>query len=256
MAAASIIPRVDASFVRRFPRDEAVRRKQFEFEDAFKPYIDAPTAPFPGVAAPPSVDRPLFIMGDGKRVLLVTSATVQLTLDFGQVLPKSGIKSALERAASYMARCQDILPDQGQFYEGLILSVAYACPEDGALLSSIFHRIFGREKPDEFSTGNAILGFAGEKFNRQIEFQLARQTDVAMKTVDGQVMPESDPEFSETTWRHSLIFKYDVNSKPTIGNQSGSLYDEIVPEIGKLIRFGSEYFGPEISDDIIKKAGL
>lgn len=228
------VPEFEAVLVRRFPRDDDVRRKQFEFEDIFAQYINAKTV---AAAAPPfqSADRPLFTMGDGKRLLLATEQSIQLTLNFGTA-PKGGIRPAIARAEELMTRVQQSLAHQSRYYEGLIVSATFVPLSPEKARNLVYQEVFGRDPHPELDTFSASRGSVGARFNNQIDLQFVRQVEFSASVSPASPLVQFDVDFGPGDFKPAALLKFDVNSKPLKDEPEGSVFAEMVSALADLVR--------------------
>lgn len=233
--------RTIVNLVRRFP-EQNLRRKQFEFEDAFRTYIDAEPVLHP---RPPgsSPDLPRFQISDGKRSLTVSDSAVGLSLVFESVPPK-GMLPPLLAAAERMDKCVHIYGSQEKYFLGLVIETEMVFADSGALYE-VYRGVIGRDPVPGmkiFSYSDSVEGDGRAVFLELSHFHRFN--------INAMVRPDQ-PLFIDTDFVEpgdaGLKVKIDINTKPSRflpGNQS---FVDIVGRLPTVIESDvGRFLGPDV----------
>jgi hypothetical protein len=237
------------ALVRRYPAED-VRRTQFLFEDEFKELIGGQTAALnPSVAVP---EAPRFMMTDGKRTLVVSNVTTQLSLDFGASLPpKLTLNDALTRPATFM---DDVLgrifEKQRTFYSAIIVTWSATQKDLFRLSEELVQWTMKPHFAPQLAGFSATIGLERNKINRTMEIsQYKGWQRVASPVIGGQAI-SVDADF-ETADDQGLQIKIDVNTKPQIGKPLSKAFVSLIPVISETISIDlPNLIGPQLATSL------
>jgi hypothetical protein len=222
------------TFVRRYPVDNDIRKRQFVFEEAFHDTFPDPArvVNLP-TNAPPEVPRFWFV--HGKRSLQVNSITAQMNLDFTDGTPEDfDLFKIITRYAGVLDRgFSSIFADQKRAYSGIVVQInrRYSGPEED-IARFIAERML---KPSVEAIASALVNLSvrhGDFFSN-IEISGYKQiagTPTAAPGV-GSSSPFLDTEFGEPSTQHGLSIKVDANSKPAKNNPESSGFKPLLPSL-------------------------
>lgn len=229
-------------FVRRFPFDPEIRRKQFEFEDAVKGHFPNP----PQVASnqgqlPP--DAPRFIFTDGKKVLVVAGTAVQLTLNFPDGLPKQNSLKNINNKYSeiFDTSFKSILQYQSKFYNGYIITFNKKIPEGVHTVARIVSDQLLSINLDNIQAANIDIGFTENELTHTFGISGYKNITTQLKLGESIFI---DPDFDDQNAEIGLQLIVDTNNKQhtshevnfkTICEKSLYIISEKAPSIIKSI---------------------
>jgi hypothetical protein len=224
------------ALVRRFPAED-IRRTQFLFEDEFKSLIGGETAAVNIPSAPP--EAPRFMMTDGKRTLVVSNVSAQLSLDFGGTLPpKMTLPSALDRAARTMDdSLERIFAKQKTYYSGIVIVWTATQMDLNSLSEALVEWTMKSHFAPHLNNFGVTIGVERKGFNRSIEisqykaFQRLAQSNQTSIHVDADFEPAQD---------QGLQIKIDVNTRPQIASPPQKAFVSLIPVITETIRIDLE----------------
>ncbi|MHC2625069.1 hypothetical protein ACVIW2_007101 [Bradyrhizobium huanghuaihaiense] len=226
-------PRLSSiALVRRFPAED-VRRTQFLFEDEFKSLIGGETTAINAPLAPP--EAPRFMMTDGKRTLVVSNVSAQLSLDFGGSLPpKLTLADALDRAARTMdSSMERIFAKQSRWYSGIVIVWTATQMNLNSLSEELVEWTMKTHFAPQLSHYGATIGVERKGFNRTIEISLYKSFQRI--ATSGQTHIHVDADF-EPPEDQGLQIKIDVNTRPQISSPPKNAFQNLIPVILETIR--------------------
>jgi hypothetical protein len=199
------------TLIRRYP-DEDVRRTQFQFEDEFKGFVRGQTQ---AVSAQGGIEIPKFLMTDGKRTLVVSNISTQLSLEFGATLPsKSSLKDVLTRPTSVMDEALTrIFPGQKIFYSAIVVVWAATQSDQSGLAEELAQWLLKPTFRPSLASLNTTVGLERNGTNRTIELSQYKQWQRLTTGTNSTIF--IDPDFEKPD-DQGLQIKVDVNTKPQI----------------------------------------
>jgi hypothetical protein len=238
-------PRLSSiALVRRFPAED-VRRTQFLFEDEFKSFIGGQTRAVSIPSAPP--EAPRFMMTDGKRTLVVSNISAQLSLDFGSTLPpRMTLADALYRAARAMDESLErIFAKQRSHYAGIVIVWSATQMDLNKLSEDLVEWTMKSHFAPQLNHYSVTVGVERKGINRSIEisqyksFQRTTQSNQSTIYVDADFEPAID---------QGLQIKIDVNTRPQIATPPDKAFVSLIPVITETIRVDLENLvGPPLA---------
>jgi hypothetical protein len=235
------------ALVRRFPAED-VRRAQFVFEDEFKDLIGGQTTPLNLPPNPPP-EAPRFMMTDGKRTLVVSNTSVQLTLDFGGALPpKMTLQRALERPARVMDDALGrVFANQKRFYGGIVVVWSAKQMDLERLSAELVEWIMKPHFEPQLASFSCTIGLERKGSNRTIEISQYKAFRRQATAVAGAATISVDPDF-EPADDKGLQIKIDVNTKPQISTPLSTAFESLIPVISDTIQVElAKLVGPKLT---------
>ncbi len=146
-----------------------VRRLQFEFEDLFKPLINAPSVAVqlpPTGPVPPMIPR--FTMNDGTRGLAVSNIGATLTQNFSAA-PSKGFESVLSKSGDVINKAGTLLSPSPPYFGDLSLAVDFSLANKKEGLKAIAAGLFRHDSEYEPSLLNVSYGESRDGLINSVE---------------------------------------------------------------------------------------
>lgn len=219
---------VSVTLVRRYPNED-VRRTQFQFEDEFKTFIRGQTQPVNALG----IEAPKFIMTDGKRTLVVSNISTQLSLDFGGKLPsKSSLKDVLERPTAIM---DEVLPgifsSQKVFYAAIVVVWAATQRDQAKLAEELAEWLLKPTFRPNLVSLSSTVGLERDGANRTIEISSYKSWT---RIGHSQGLPFIDQDYEKAD-DEGLQIKVDVNTKPQLASPPPNAFASLIPVISETL---------------------
>lgn len=230
-------------FVRRFPRDDDVRKKQFQFEEQLR---DTFPGPAKVLNLPPNAppDAPRFFLVEGPRTLTVTAIATQLTLDFTDGVPsKLNIFDTINKYASRLDRAYEaIFAEQSQAYAGIVITIQRSYAGADVDVARYICENFLKMDPSTVNTAAATFGGGDADFFRTVEVSQYQQLTEFAQLTPGVATPIFiDFDFGLQTPERGLQIRIDVNTKPKKEDAGAAKFARVVPILLSM------FAAPEIS---------
>lgn len=231
--------------IRRFPISREIRRRVFEFEDAFKAEFPSP-AQVPNVADDTPADAPRFVLQAGKKQLIVTASAVLLQMDFSEGLPGKGmISDVLNKYAVLMDKALDALLPSAPSFSGIAVVVAKPYSGTGYdLMRIVQNRLLADKvrwsKPAASNISTGFLSDAG--FYRVFDFSFYKTFNFSV--ANGERI-EIDQDFTEAH-DEGLQVKVDVNNRNEMRSQRD--FTRLLPELKQALSIDLPEIFPEFGE--------
>lgn len=215
--------------VRKFPNDEGIRRKQFDFEDALKELFPDP----PIVTSLPKDVHPdalRFLFKEGKRQLAVTGKGVQLTLSFPDGFPiDATVKTIVSKYATILDKMLDtILKHQTKHYSGIIIFYTKKYNGKQADVANITSELLMKPNMQNLCSLNVSIGYLEDNIARTIEIAGYKTFTKVVQLQTGSV--GIDAEFEKED-EYGMQVKIDVNTKYQADNNLKGAFSLLVPHL-------------------------
>ena len=204
-------PEVDAILIRRFPIED-MRRRQFDFEDAFQQYIGSPSQSAPGLPSDISPNSSRFRMTKGNKSLGIADSSVQLNLGFARNASGQTIFQALNNACIEMSKLDNLLKHQTKHYSAILVSIEhpYGTAAEIATIEYFYPKFLNVPANKKLAFDALVVT---EQKDVIASMHCSQYKKVATPT-DGTFV---DPDFADAT-EEGIQFKFELNTKNLIEN--------------------------------------
>jgi hypothetical protein len=176
------------------------------------------------------------MMTDGKRSLVVSNVSAQLSLDFGATLPpKLTLSEAIDRAARVMDDSLDrIFVNQKTFFSGIVVVWTATQMDLNTLTEELVEWTMKTHFAPQLNSYSATIGVERKGINRTIEISQYKSWMRLQRVGPGVSTIHIDSDFDPAE-DQGLQIKIDVNTKPQIAAPPRKAFVGLIPAISETI---------------------